>query len=378
MKQIEFIGKGEINKIRDILCEYNPNNVFLVTGKNSYEQSGAKVVLDDLLSKYNKFHFNNFENNPKLYDIKKGISLFRENNCDLVLAIGGGRVIDIAKAINILSVQQGNPEEYIRGIKKIETSSKPLIAIPTTSGSGSEATHFTVVYINKEKYSLASPFILPNYSIVDPNLTLSLPKDVTASTGMDALSQAIESYWAVGSTDESKLYAKKAIELILKNLEKAANNSTIDSRIVMSEAAHLAGKAINISKTTASHAISYFFTSHYGIPHGHAVSLTLGQMFVYNNLLDTYLITDVRGKDYVKITMQELYKILNINTSEEAHSLINDLMRKINLETHLSELKIDLKKDINKVIESVNIERLSNNPVKLDSDAIRQILINIC
>ena len=128
-------------------------------------------------------------------------------------AVGGGSVIDTAKMIKIFSANKGNPESYIRGEKEIEKSGPPMVAVPTTSGTGSESTHFAVVYIGKTKYSLAhKEHVLPEYAIVDPKFTYCLPKRITAETGIDALGQAIESYWAVGSTDESKGYAREAIK----------------------------------------------------------------------------------------------------------------------------------------------------------------------
>src|SRR3989344_471040 len=198
MSQKEFIGPNAIGKLADILSEVRPNNIFLVAGKSSYKTCGAEKKLEKLLKNFNLVYFNGFLPNPNINDVNNGIALFKKSKPDFVIAVGGGSVIDIAKAVNIISCQTGKPEDYIKGRALIERQGKPLVAVPTTSGSGSEATHFAVVYINGKKYSLAHHFIMPDYAIVDANLTLSLPIRITAETGMDALSQAIESYWAVG------------------------------------------------------------------------------------------------------------------------------------------------------------------------------------
>jgi alcohol dehydrogenase class IV len=161
---------------------------------------------------------------------------------------------------------------------------KPLIAIPTTSGTGTEATCFAVVYIDKTKYSLKHSSILPDYTIIDPTLTHAMPPLVTAATGMDALAQAIESYWGVKSTHESQAYAREAITLTLAYLKAACQNE-VEARDAMSRAANLAGKAINLTETTACHAVSYPITSYFNVPHGHAVALTLASMFGYINNL---------------------------------------------------------------------------------------------
>src|SRR3989344_336954 len=199
MHKKEYFGYNSIIKLKDILKKYEPKSIFLVTGKDSYEKCGAKLIIDKILRDYDVTRFYEFEPNPKLSDIKKGIEFFKKNNCHFVIAVGGGSVIDVAKSINVLAANTGKPIDYIKNIKKIIKKGKTLVAVPTTSGSGSEATKFAVVYIDKTKYSLDNEFILPDYAIVDPQFTISLPKNITASTGMDALSQGIESYWSINS-----------------------------------------------------------------------------------------------------------------------------------------------------------------------------------
>jgi len=250
-----------------------------------------------------------------------------------MIAIGGGSVIDMAKLIRA---------EVL----------KPLIAIPTTAGSGSEATHFAVVYVKKIKHSLT--FIPPEISIVDPQFTLNLPKPIAASSGIDALSQAIESYWSVNSTEKSKQYSKEAI-LILKDLDRLIDNPTKHSRLAMAKAANLAGKAINITKTTAPHAISYPITSYFNIPHGHAVGLTLGDILVYNS----------KGNNKVKKTISEICNILGVEDAISAKEKIIRMMNTMGLETDTYKLEITTEKDIKLILDNINLERLKNNPRKI-------------
>ena len=158
---------------------------------------------------------------------------------------------------------------------EISSPGKKLIAIPTTSGSGSEATHFAVVYVGGEKFSVAHPiYMLPNVVVLNPSLTYSMDSYQTALSGVDAFAQAMESYWSVNSTEESKKYSIEALELIIEHLPLAVNYND-NSRDIMLHAANLAGKAINIAKTSGAHAISYVLTSKFNIPHGQAVALTL-------------------------------------------------------------------------------------------------------
>ena len=376
--QQEYVGVNSVQNLEGVLSRHNPNSIFLVTGGASYELSGAKSAVEPLLSGFRITRFSDFEVNPKLTDIERGIDIFREADCDLVIAIGGGSVMDVAKSINVLAANDGKPEDYINKKATIENRGKVLVGIPTTSGSGSEATKFAVIYIDKTKYSLEHELVLPDYAIVDPQLTVSLPKGITASTGMDALSQAVESYWCVNSNDESKDYAREAIKLVMGNLSDAVNNPSEVSREAMARAAHLAGKAINISKTTASHAISYPITSYFSIPHGHAVALTVGQMLVYNSGVSEQDVLDQRGVEYVKNIIDEITALLGAEDPQEASKIIADLMDEIGLATKLREVGIKAQEDIDIIVRNgFNPDRVKNNPRELTEEALRVILEGI-
>ncbi|MDP2696298.1 MAG: phosphonoacetaldehyde reductase [bacterium] len=369
----EYFGLDSAKELATILRQLKAQKIFLVTGKRAYHSSGASEVLDPILASYEVAIFNDFEENPKIEEVKKGIELFKQSGADVVLAVGGGSPIDMAKLINILAAQGGNPSDYIRGESKITNPDKPIIAIPTTSGTGSEATHFAVVYINGQKYSLHDDHILPDYAIVDPKLTFSLSPEITAATGMDALSQAIESYWSIQSTEESKSYSRESITLAIANLAMAVNEPTNDVRIAMSKAAHLAGKAINIAKTTAPHAISYALTSNFGVPHGHAVGVFLPGLLAYNSEVGDDDISDRRGLGYVRQTMEEIFSLLGAENADGARNKLIDLMKKIGLETRLGHLGLKSTEDIELIVNNVNSERAGNNPRALTSDFIRDL-----
>jgi len=374
-KQREYIGYDSIKKLCKELEKNKSKNIFLVSGKKSYETCGAKDKLSRLLKGYKVMQFTEFDVNPKIEDVEKGIDFFKDGDFDTVMAVGGGSAMDVAKAINIFSTQAGKPVEYIKKEKTITNRGKFLIAIPTTSGTGSEATHFAVIYVNKTKYSLAHPFILPDVSIVDPQFTVNLPEKITASTAMDALSQAIESFWSVNSTDESKGYAQQAIRLLLPNMVKVVNNPSEASREAVAEAAHMAGKAINITLTTAPHAISYPITSYFNIPHGHAVGLTLSSMLVYNSQVTDNDALDARGAYYVKKTINQLVNILNCTDVDQTKKLIDSLMTRMNLKIKFSEIGIKSKEDREIIIKNgFNPDRVKNNPRRLTEESLRNIL----
>jgi len=377
MIQISHIGEGSVSYLKDILKKLQTKNILLVTGKKSYNSSHAKKILAKELSGYKIARFSDFATNPKLLDVQGGIKRFSKSNIDVVIGIGGGSVIDMAKCIAVLSRQTGPVRDYVLGKKTLENGGIPLIAIPTTAGSGSEATQFAVVYIKKTKYSLDSPYILPSYAIVDSRFTYDLPSHLTATSGMDALSQAVESYWSIHSTNTSKEYAKKAISIISKNLTASVNNPTKKNRLEMSKAAHLAGMAINISRTTACHAISYPITSFFKIPHGHAVALTLSSMLGYNTGVTEDDLNDSRGIAYVKKSLNEISKLLGVTTIVDAQQKLNELLASIHLSRRLRTLKIK-KSDIETIIENgFNPQRVGNNPRRLTKRALRKILFSI-
>ena len=273
MKQQIFSGYDSYKKLNDILKDHSPQKILIVTDKNSYTISGAENLLSDIINQYKNINFNDFQTNPIIEDVKKGIDFFKSEYCDLIIAIGGGSVIDMAKSISILENNEDDFLNYVSDKEKLNSRRIATIAIPTTAGTGSESTHFSVVYKDKTKYSLAHDSILPDYAILYPIFTKTLPEYITACTGMDALCQGIESFWSVKSTDESREYSKIAIELSMLNLMNAVNNPDEKSRENMMMASNYAGRAINISQTTAAHAVSYPITSYFDIPHGHAVAL---------------------------------------------------------------------------------------------------------
>jgi len=377
MMQSEYFGTGSIKSLTEIIKNLKSRNIFLVAGKNSYCSSGAEEIIGDLLKENTLTLFNEVSGDPVIDNIIKGMDIFIESDCDTVIAVGGGSVIDTAKSINVLSSQDSNPRSVITGEKKIAYKGKPLIAIPTTSGAGSEATHFAVVYIEKEKYSLAHEFILPEYSVVDPQFTFVLPSGITATSGIDAFSQAVESFWNINANEESRKYSEEAIKLILGNIISAVNEPTEFSRENMSKAAHLAGKAINITKTTAPHAVSYAMTSYYGIPHGQAVCITLSEFLEYNfNVTESDLMPGLNISE-VRANHENLLRILNCTDVNEGKNLINELIKSIGLKTKLSELNITSQEDLKIISESVNLERLRNNPRSVSKEDLIRILERI-
>lgn len=378
MSQEDHIGFGSLKYLGSILERLSAKTILLVTGKSSYGKSGAEEHMKRYLWDKQVERLCDFDRNPKIEDLMRALSHCRGVGYNVIVAVGGGSVIDMAKLINFFGASRLDPIAYMEGLCRTAGERIPLVAIPTTAGSGSEATSFAVLYIDRKKHSVSDSCILPDFAIIDADLMMSLPPRLTAVSGMDALGQAIESYWSIHSTTQSKRYAAESIKLVLYNLPTAVNNPSRSSRGAMARAAHLAGKAINITKTTAPHAVSYALTSYFGIPHGHAVALTLSSVLIYNHNVTEQDVLDARGTDYVKQTTMQIAHLLGVEDIGQAKVKIDALMKNTGLETNLGELNIDSSEDIEHIVKyGLDPERVKNNPRRLTRRALRRILYDL-
>ncbi len=371
----EYVDAALGEALREILTSYHAKRVLLVTGLTAYAESGAEEKIEPLLHDIGVEKFCGFSANPKLSEALEGVELCRKLNPDIIIAVGGGSSIDMAKLIAILSTNDVSPYLLVSGEAKISKAAIPLVAIPTTAGTGSEVTHFAVVYSNGTKYSLAHDYMLPSHAIIDSSLSWNMSPTLTAVTGLDALCQAIESYWSVHATVESKKLARESIKLASQSLENAVNDPDKKSRRNMTRASFLAGKAINLTKTTAPHALSYYLTSQFGIAHGHAVALTIGSFFKINT--DKSLgVNDVRGRSYVEKTMKELCETLNCDSAEACNDFFSELLLSLSLEKKLSSLGVT-GNHLGDIVASVNVERLKNHPVILTDIELQHVVKGI-
>ena len=335
MKQLFYYTTDEIESIlRGKLGSMHAERVFLVHGKGSYVACGAADVMKDICAKLQVTEFTDFSVNPKDEEAQNGVQLLLRAKPDVIIAVGGGSVMDMAKLIRHYAAEQG--------------VSVPLWAIPTTAGTGAEATHFAVVYKNGVKHSEGADDILPDVAILYPPFTYGNNAYLTACTGFDAVAQAIESFWAKGATEESREYSVKALGLLWNQLPQLVQNPTEELRNQVAEGAYWAGRAINISTTTAPHAFSYAFTSHYGYPHGHAVALTFPFFVKLNGTKDLY----------------ELLELSSIEIIPQMEAYIEAL--------GLS-LALDSLVDVHGALQEVNLQRLSNNPVDVKENVVLEL-----
>jgi len=367
-------GIGSLSRLSDIRAEFNAKTVLLVTGKASYSESGAKSIVESALQKDTVVRFSDFDVNPKIEDAERGVALAMESGIDLIVGVGGGSVMDMAKLIKAFYTAPEKSKELAKGEIAMTDPEFPMVLVPTTAGSGSEATHFAVVYIGFDKYSLASQPLLTDGVILDGSLIASGSHYQMACNGLDALAQAIESAWAVGSTEQSREYSFRAVSLCAKYLKEAlAPNASKEVFQGMMEAANLAGKAINISKTTSAHAWSYAITSHYGVPHGHAVWLTLPHIFEIHATASTKMVTDPRGIEHLSSIMIRLMDVLGIPSPKDSESHLKSYLQAINIESEFREIGVNTPEKREFLSKQVNMQRMSNNPVGLKQAHVNRI-----
>jgi len=352
--------------------------LFLVAGRHSYEASGAAAALAPFLADISVTRFSDFSSNPKIDDLGRALTSFRKSGARSLLAVGGGSAMDIGKLINYFASTQVDPEAYVRGERGRAKAFFPLLAVPTTAGSGSEATHFAVLYDGFSKLSVADPALIPSSAWLNATFTESLSPYQTACSGFDALAQAMESYWAVGSTVESMQDSISALRLCLEHLEGAVLKPTTEHRAGMLEAAHLAGRAINVAKTTAAHALSYAMTGHYKLAHGHAVALTLPAVFEANAAVTDLDVNDSRGVTHVRDAVQRLCALLDSSSAITAVSRLRNMMTRIGLSpTWFGDHEVDLTEVRTHILQEVNQERLGNNPRRFTPELIAQVVAQI-
>ena len=368
---IEYIKNNDYNIYDKILSNYFNNRVLIICNKSILNlYSFEKLIC--VLEKYNIHYeiFTDFVSNPDISSIVCGLQKFNSLNIKLIIAFGGGSAIDVAKCIKYF--YNNNYKNIDLKINNSNYISKDidLVAIPTTAGSGSESTSFAVIYQDNIKYSIESNHILPNYVILDSDNLKSLPIYQKKSTLLDAFAHAFESFWSVNSNEDSKKLSAESISTILNNYIDYIDKNDKSNLILY--ASNISGQAINITKTTAAHAMSYSLTKIANISHGHSVSLCLKSLieFVLNNYNDDNC-NDIRGVEYLNSIFNDLVSLFSCNNKYDLIDKINYFVDSFDL--NVPSVNSD---ELNYLVNSVNVDRLNNNPIKLTKEDIRNIYMN--
>ncbi len=361
-----IFGCGKINELEKIIGSMNRKNGVLICDPFFKENGLADKVLSLSGGKLTKA-FSDFSPNPSVESADKCAAFMREHGADFAVAMGGGSAIDCAKAGCAVAGTGDSVRLYHSGEKQLSKNGGiPLIAIPTTSGTGSEVTCVSVLTDTEKnvKAPLSNPALYPKMAIIDPELTLSVPKSVTASTGLDVLSHALEGFWSIHHQPICDALAQRATKLVFENLVSACNDpGNIRAREKMSEASLLAGIAFSHPKTTVCHACSFSLTNDYGIPHGEACAFTLGYAIRINADCE-----NGRLHDFAKsVGFMDAYRMAD---------RVDGIKSLLGMRCTLREMGID-RKDIPSLAKSSMHPNILNNPVELTVEAVEAMYRNL-
>lgn len=362
MKSFDFylptkvlFGKGRISEFSKNI-DSRWKRILVVTDKKVAKKSGAVVKTLEQLYDKEVTLFTDVEENPPLAVIEKGRQRAKEYDVQLVIGIGGGSPMDAAKGIAVLATNKGDMRDYMKG-RALDEEPLPIVCIPTTSGTGSEVTPYAVFTDAEDqtKGGYSHPKIFPHLSIVDPELSYSMPKKVVINTGLDAMTHAIEAYLSTEAFPLNDVLAIQSIEVILKNLKKASTGDE-EAMTELSYASMLAGIAITHGGTILLHIMAYPLTVFHQIPHGKANAILLAEFMAF-----------MRENSSMK------QKVRHLDHLFKEFGGVDQFVIDFNISTHLSSYGIQ-EKEIKTFVEKVIVkEDVKITPAVVTEDEIANI-----
>lgn len=312
------VGWGSMEKLVQELQGWKVGNILIVTDPILVKIGLVEKFLSPLNEKYRVNIYTDVEPEPSLGCAERLVEFTRERKFDCVIGLGGGSALDLAKLAAVISQNEGNIADYLNltGTKQLKHEGIPKILIPTTAGTGSEVTDIAVLSLKGTKDVVSHDYLLANVAIVDPQLTLSVPKRVTAATGIDALTHAVEALLSVNASETTDALALKAVELIGRSLKTAVENGEdVEARTAMSNGSYLAGLAFFNAGVAGVHALAYPLGSQFKLPHGESNAVLLpyvmklisshcaNKMNIICNILadEVKLVDDWSSDDYLRL-----------------------------------------------------------------------------
>ncbi|KUK14305.1 MAG: iron-containing alcohol dehydrogenase [Synergistetes bacterium] len=364
-----IFGARTLRKLPDELKNFPPGKVLIVTDENLSKTEIVEHVIREIeISGREHILYDGVTPEPRVEQADRAGELAKE--CALVIGVGGGSSIDVAKGASVVASHGGKARDYI-GVNKVPRRGIPIVAIPTTAGTGSEVTPTAVfLFDERKKGGINSPHIIPDLAILDPELTVTLPPSLTASTGMDALTHALESYVARSSNSMSEMFSLEALKLISQNIRIAyAVPDNIEAREGMLFGSFLAGIALAHAGVGACHSMSYPLGAFYGIGHGLANSVLIPHVSLYNAIAVPHkyaLVASILGE-----------KAENLSLRDAAFSVYDALLKllyDLNLPVSLADLGVP-EEDLPRLAASaLEVERpLANNPRRIGYEEIYNI-----
>ena len=369
----EFIfGTDSIGYVKRYLKNFSLTSPIVVTDSGLLKAGWANIIfkqLEEINIKY--CVFKDITENPKDYEVEEIAKVIRGCNCDSIIAVGGGSVIDAAKAAGIMCTNPGSIRDY-EGIDKIVHPMPPIICIPTTCGSSADVSQFAIITNTDEKYKMAivSKSLIPDISIIDPKTLTTLPKELLIATSLDALTHAVESYVSLGSSPITDMFALKAIKLIFETLPKAARDpKNINYLEDLMLASLVAGLAFSNASLGMVHAIAHSIGGYKNIRHGTCTAILLDSIIDFNYAYAAYR--------YDKISESLGYDLKNLKEEDRKKLLIEDIIdlkNKIGFNITLKDLQ--LKEGEIDIISrhAVNDPCMLTNPVMPTLEEVKEFI----
>ena len=340
-------------------------HIFLVTGANNLKAQGtlARVLAD--LAKFDVTHYGEALPFTPPHLVDDAVEARKKNGATVVVGIGGGSVLDLAKLVAILAVNPGPSLDYGTGSRQIKQPGLPYIAVPTTSGSSSEATSAARLwqFDQQNSHAVSHRFMFPTVAIVDPDLAQSMPQDLAAATGMDALTSAFESYWATESQPMTDALALRVIRLYAQNLEASCTSAEPNARANCALAATISGVGYSNSRPNICHAFSQPLTLMRVVPHGQAVGVSLGACLTWN-------------APKIDHKLPALWEAFGVEGLEEAVHRVDEIMQNCGLKTHLGDLGFG-SDDLETALDLVPWYRLNIIPREMSRTEAHSVLESI-
>ncbi|WP_077624710.1 iron-containing alcohol dehydrogenase [Sediminibacillus massiliensis] len=367
---IEF-GRGYAKRLNEFVRELGGSKVLIVGDPGVY-QAGIVQQLEDPLQEAGIpfVTFTDVGTEATIESVDNGVALAKTEGCDIVVGVGGGSALDTAKSIGLLLTNGGNIRDYI-GIDKVPAPAAPVIAVPTTAGTGSEITRFSVLSDKKAeaKLSVGSMYNCPALALCDPDLTLSLPPHITAATGMDALTHALESYVNKATQPISEGLSVQSMKLVAKSLRLAViQGENTDARSDMLMASTLAAMAFNSTRLGLAHALAIPLGAHFKIPHGVVNAMLLPEVMEFNLIGNTDKFIEI-----ARIFGEKVEQLTDREAAERAVKAVRQLKTDVGITQTLTDYGVE-EQHLDLITEEALLSgNVPVNPVKPTQEDLKNI-----
>ena len=340
----------------------NDARAFAVTGRTFLRASGLLARVEGLLSDFEVALYDKADPFPTPVDADEAAAACRDAGANVVVSIGGGSALDLAKAAAILATHDGAAKDYATGARRFERRGLPFVAVPTTSGSSSEVTSGAALWDwdTRSQFGLSDALMFPAVAIVDPRLAMSMSQTLAANTGMDAFTSAFESYWNVDAEPMSDALALEVIRIYSTNLVRSAIQGDMESRAACALGATMSGVGYSNSTPNACHAVGSPLTLLWRVEHGQSVSITLSSFLRW-------------CAPAIAHKMPALLSALGVESVDEACAKIERIISACGLETRLSGLGIG-SEDLETIVERTRWDRMAQLPRGIDAAGLRGML----